>query len=151
MLSAHSAPSSSSAIARYCAASSAVRTPPAGLKPTVLATPMSRITSSIMRAYSGVAFTGTLPVEVLMKSAPALIQISDAFLISASSLSSPVSMITFSVMSPHASLHCLTSSKPTSSLPAIRARYGNTTSTSSAPYATAAFVSATAISMSSLP
>ncbi|CRZ50307.1 Uncharacterised protein [Vibrio cholerae] len=62
-------------MARYCCASSAVRTPPAGLKPTVLATPISRITSSIMRAYSGVAFTGTLPVEVLMKSAPASIQI----------------------------------------------------------------------------
>ncbi len=40
-------------------ASSAVRTPPAGLKPTVFDTPISRITSSMMRALSGVALTGT--------------------------------------------------------------------------------------------
>ncbi len=65
-------------------ASSALRTPPAGLKPTVFSTPISRITSIMMRALSGVAFTGTLPVEVLMKSAPALIEISDALRISAS-------------------------------------------------------------------
>ncbi len=50
----------------------------------------------MMRALSGVAFTATLPVEVLMKSAPALMEISDALRISASSFSSPVSMITFS-------------------------------------------------------
>ncbi|MNT36008.1 hypothetical protein D3C72_1720640 [compost metagenome] len=96
---------------------------------------MSRITSIMMRALSGVALTGTLPVEVLMKSAPALIEISDALRISASSFSSPVSMITFSstLAAAHASLQAFTRSKPTCSLPAISARYGKTTSTSSAP------------------
>lgn len=73
-------------------------------------TPISRITSIMMRALSGVAFTGTLPVEVLMKSAPALMEISDALRISASSFSSPVSMITFSstFAAAQASLHAFT-------------------------------------------
>ena len=49
----------------------------------------------INSALSSVAFTGTLPV-VLIKSAPALIEISDALRISAGSFSSPVSIIAFS-------------------------------------------------------
>ena len=69
-----------------------------------------------------------------MKFAPASIEISEARLIKPSSLSlHRVSMITFSSTSPHAALHCLTSSKPVFSSPAINVRYGKTTSTSSAP------------------
>lgn len=49
-----------------------------------------------MRADSNVAFTGTLPVEVLIKSAPARIEISLALRINSADFSSPVSIMTFS-------------------------------------------------------
>ena len=52
---------------------------------------------------------------------------------------------------PQASLQAFTNSKPTSALPAIKALYGNTTSTSSAPKLTASRVSLTADSILSLP
>ena len=54
-------------------ASFALRMPPASFTPTTwpVDSAKSRAASSITRATGGVAATGTLPVEVLMKSAPA--------------------------------------------------------------------------------
>ncbi|MNV82699.1 hypothetical protein D3C71_1764500 [compost metagenome] len=69
--------------------------PPAGLKPTFALD--SRMARNMMSAASSVALTETLPVEVLMKSAPAAIASSDERLTSAMSRISPVSRMTLSV------------------------------------------------------
>ena len=53
----------------------AVRMPPAGLNPTAIPVccAYSRMARTITRLTGSVAFVGSLPVEVLMKSAPAII------------------------------------------------------------------------------
>ncbi|GAA3125921.1 hypothetical protein GCM10020001_053700 [Nonomuraea salmonea] len=57
-----------------------VRMPPAGFTPTwrPVASRKSRTASSMMSVTGGVAAGDTLPVEVLMKSAPASIASQDA-------------------------------------------------------------------------
>ena len=52
----------------------AVRIPPAGLNPTAIPVccAYSRIARTMTRLTGSVAFVGSLPVEVLMKSAPAI-------------------------------------------------------------------------------
>jgi len=59
----------------------AVRTPPAGLKPTAMpvSSAYSRIARVMTRPTGNVALTDSLPVEVLMKSAPAIIATRLAF------------------------------------------------------------------------
>ena len=74
----------------------AVRTPPAGLNQLLCQHPYRGSLEALIPALSSVALTGTLPVDVLIKSAPALIEISDALRMSAASFNSPVSIITFS-------------------------------------------------------
>ena len=79
-------------------ASLVVRMPPAGFTPTC--TPVcarkSRTASSISRVFAGVALTATLPVEVLMKSAPASMPSQEARRMLSYVESSPVSKMTFS-------------------------------------------------------
>jgi len=58
----------------------------------------------VLFPYRYIRHQGTLPVDVLMMSAPALIEISNDFLISALVFSSPDSMITFRGVSPQAAL-----------------------------------------------
>ena len=74
------APSSSFIRIWYSSTDLAVDTPPAGLKPIV--TPVrsrySRIMRTITSETSSVALTPSLPVDVLMKSAPAIMQTIDA-------------------------------------------------------------------------
>ena len=64
----------------------------------------SRITSSMQSVTGSVAAGLTLPVDVLMKSAPAAIASSDARRTLSYVPSSPVSRITFRCAAPHASL-----------------------------------------------
>ncbi|MOA20463.1 hypothetical protein D3C78_1409090 [compost metagenome] len=73
-------------------ASSTVPMPPAGLKPTFCL--LSRIACNMMSAASSVALTATLPVEVLMKSAPSAMASSEARRMRTLSFSSPVSRMT---------------------------------------------------------
>ena len=78
--SSQSSPTVSLTITRYLIASLVVRMPPAGLTPTCrpVAARKSRTASSITRVTGRVAAPGTLPVEVLMKSAPASIASQEA-------------------------------------------------------------------------
>ena len=68
-------PSVSYRTTRYWMASLAVRIPPAGFMPTArpVAFSKSRIASNMTRVTGSVAAGVTLPVDVLMKSAPAAI------------------------------------------------------------------------------
>jgi hypothetical protein len=77
-------------------ASLAVRMPPAALTPTwrPWASRKSRTASSMTRVTGSVAAGLTLPVEVLMKSAPASMASHDARRTLSSVTSSPVSRIT---------------------------------------------------------
>ena len=70
--------------------------PPAGFTPTWMpvCARKSRTASSISRVLAGVALTATLPVEVLMKSAPAIMPIQQARRMLSYVDSSPVSKIT---------------------------------------------------------
>jgi len=75
-------------------------TPPAALKPTMRPElpelfAWFATARSINSADSGVALTGTLPVDVLTKSQPPAMDASHAAVMSAGSFSSPLSMITF--------------------------------------------------------
>ncbi len=71
--------------------------PPAGLTPTWRppAARKSRTASSITSVFAGVALTATLPVEVLMKSAPASIASQEARRTLSYVASSPFSKMTF--------------------------------------------------------
>src|ERR1039458_78356 len=86
-------------------ASLAVRTPPATLTPTrrPVASAKSRTAASITSATGGVAAGDTLPVEVLMKSAPDSMASHDARATLSSVDSSPVSRITLRWAGPDAS------------------------------------------------
>ena len=90
----------------------AVRMPPAGLKPTTrpVSSYTSRMTSSMTSETGAVAADDSLPVEVLMKSAPAATASSDARRTLSYVPSSPVSRITLRCAGPHASLTCTISS-----------------------------------------
>jgi hypothetical protein len=65
---------------RYCQDCLAVRMPPASLRPTgrPVCSAKSRMASAMHSAVGGVAFTPILPVDVLMKSAPAAMASIDA-------------------------------------------------------------------------
>ena len=78
--SSQSSPTVSLTSTRYLIASLVVRMPPAGLTPTwrPVCARKSRTASSITSVTGSVAATGTLPVEVLMKSAPASIASQEA-------------------------------------------------------------------------
>ena len=97
---------------RYWIASLAVRMPPAGFIPTARPVPRSksRIASNITRLTGRVAAGLTLPVEVLMKSAPAAIARIDARRTLSYVSSSPVSRMTLRCVSPQASLTATISS-----------------------------------------
>ena len=74
--------------ARYCAASSAVRTPTRWFKTNFFAnTHIVDHLEALIQRFPVAALTGTLPVDVLIKSAPALIEISDALRMKAQHLS----------------------------------------------------------------
>ena len=91
---------------RYLIASLAVLMPPATLTPTrrPQSCSKSRTAASMTSATGGVDAGPTLPVEVLMKSAPASIASHDARETLSSVTSSPVSRITFRCAPPQASL-----------------------------------------------
>src|SRR5712664_3899176 len=71
----HESPSSSFISASHSSDCFAVRMPPAGLKPTAISVSCaySRIARVMTRLTGRVAFVASLPVDVLMKSAPAII------------------------------------------------------------------------------
>lgn len=112
-------PRMSSASCRYTAAWATVRIPPDGLRPTGTAAP--RITSSMVCAASGVADTGLLPVDVLMKSAPAAMASSAAWPTVSWSGSSPVSRIALTWAGRAACFTASTISTTATLLPASRA------------------------------
>src|SRR5499427_1867055 len=125
-------------------ASLAVRTPPATLTPTrrPVASAKSRAADSITSAPGGVAAGVTLPVEVLMKSAPASMASQAARAVLSRVASSPVSRITLRCAVPHASRTARTSSYTCAYRPARNAPRSMTMSTSSAPAFTASATSA---------
>src|SRR5215475_4003261 len=125
-------------------ASFAVRMPPATLTPTrrPVASAKSRTADSITSATGGVAAGVTLPVEVLMKSAPASIASQAARRVLSRVASSPVSRITLRCVGPHASRTARTSSYTCAYRPARNAPRSMTMSTSSAPAFTASATSA---------
>ena len=93
----------------------AVADAPAALKPqpTGLGGPFGFDDTSITRAASMVAATAVLPVEVLMKSAPASIAAADTAAMISGRIRQPLSMMTLSsTRSPQAALHCATRSGP---------------------------------------
>ena len=102
----------------------------------------SRIASSITSVTSGVAPEVDLPVEVLMKSAPASIASIDAWRTWSSEPSSDVSRITLRCASPQASFTRTISSCTRASSPDRNASREMTMSISSAPAATVSSVSA---------
>src|SRR5215475_9226398 len=125
-------------------ASFAVRMPPATLTPTrrPVASAKSRTADSITSATGGAAAGVTLPVEVLMKSAPASIASQAARRVLSRVASSPVSRITLRCVGPHASRTARTSSYTCAYRPARNAPRSMTMSTSSAPAFTASATSA---------
>src|SRR5215475_6208807 len=125
-------------------ASFAVRMPPATLTPTrrPVASAKSRTADSITSATGGAAAGVTLPVEVLMKSAPASIASQAARRVLSRVASSPVSRITLRCVGLHASRTARTSSYTCAYRPARNAPRSMTMSTSSAPAFTASATSA---------
>jgi len=90
----------------------AVRMPPAGLNPTAIPVccAYSRMARVITKPTGKVAFVGSLPVEVLMKSAPAIMATTLARPTLRSVSRSPVPRITFMRLDPQACLNAATSS-----------------------------------------
>ncbi len=136
-------PSVSCTITSHLMASLETLIPPAGFIPT--ATPVSRsksrIASSITSPTGRVAAGCTLPVEVLMKSAPAAIANIEARRTASRVPNSPVSRITLRWAGPQASLTAAISSNTRSWRPARKAPRSITMSTSWAPMATTRLVS----------
>jgi hypothetical protein len=137
-------PATSLTSTRYRIASLAVRIPPATFTPTrrPVARSKSRTAASMTRATGGVEAGVTLPVEVLMKSAPAIIASQDARATLSSVASSPVSRITLRCASPHASRTAAISAYTWPYPPARNAPRSITMSISSAPALTASRTSA---------
>ncbi len=98
----------------------------------------ARMARVITTPTGSVAFTGSFPVDVLMKSAPAIIatRLARATLVSVAS--SPVARITFNRASPHASRKARTSSYSASHSPVRTWARVMTTSISRAPAASEA-------------
>ena len=96
---------------------------------------------SITNVTGMLAADGTLPVEVLIKSAPAYMAISLAFLTLSKVISSPVSNMTFNLAAPQASLIVAISSKTKLYSPSRNLPLEITISISSAPWSTANLVS----------
>src|SRR5436309_3183147 len=80
----------------------AVRIPPAGLNPTAMpvSCAYSRIARAITKPTGSVALVGSLPVEVLMKSAPAIMATKLALATFHSVSRSPAQRITFMLAGP---------------------------------------------------
>src|SRR5438445_609036 len=93
----HSSPSSSFMRMSHSSAPLALRIPPAGLNPTAwpVSSRYSRIWRVITTPTGRVAFTASLPVDVLMKSAPAIIAARLARATFVRVARSPVPRITF--------------------------------------------------------
>ena len=102
-------------------------------------------------AMAGVAAFGILPVEVLMKSAPAAMASMDARRTGSYPPSSPVSRMTLRWASPQASFEAATSSWTLERSPERKAERFRTMSISSAPSATALRMSSVRTSMSERP
>ena len=139
-----SGPSVSCSSTRYWIACFDARTPPATLTPT--ARPVwpwkSRAASIMHSAFGRVALTPILPVDVLMKSAPAAMASTDARRIASYEPSSPVSRITLRCAAPAASFDATISSNACGYRPARKAERFSTMSISSAPAATTSRISA---------
>src|SRR5215475_15005895 len=151
--SSQSSPAVSFTSTRYRMASLAARMPPAALTPTRRSAEpaKSRTASSMTRVTGSVAAGATLPVEVLMKSAPASIASQEARRTLSSVPSSPVSRITFRCASPQAPRTAAISSNTSWYRPDRKAPLSMTMSTSSAPAATADFTSASFTSSAARP
>ena len=121
----------------------ALRIPPAGLNPTAwpVSSRYSRIWRVITIPTGRVAFTASLPVDVLMKSAPAIMAARLARATFVSVARSPVPRITFRCASPHASRNAFTSRYSASQSPARACARVITTSISCAPASTDARIS----------
>ncbi len=140
-----SLPSSSFIIASQSMDCFAVRMPPAGLKPT--ASPVrsrySRMARTMVSPTGRTAFSLSLPVEVLMKSAPAIMQTSEARCTLRSVPSSPVARMVFRCASPQASRKARTSSYSARHSPRSTCARVMTMSISAAPASTEARISST--------
>src|SRR6266581_7509982 len=121
----------------------AARMPPAGLKPTAASVRVSY--SRIMRAMTtptgSTALMGSLPVDVLMKSAPAIIATMLARATLVSVASSPVPRIAFMCARPQASRNARTSAYKAGQSPVRTCARVMTMSISCAPAATEACTS----------
>src|SRR5467141_1236765 len=97
----------------------AVRMPPAGLKPTAIpvSCAYSRMARVMTRLTGSVALTVSLPVDVFMKSAPAIIATTLARATLRSVSKSPVPRITFRCAGPQAFLNAAVSSYSACHLP----------------------------------
>src|SRR5215471_10529421 len=151
--SSQSSPAVSFTSTRYRMASLAARMPPAALTPTRRSAKpaKSRTASSMTRVTGSVAAGATLPVEVLMKSAPASIASQEARRTLSSVPSSPFSRITFRCASPQAPRTAAISSNTSLYRPLRKAPLSMTMSTSSAPAATVDFTFASLTSSAARP
>ncbi len=123
----------------------AVRIPPAALKPTAIPVcwAYSRIARVITRPTGNVAFVASFPVEVLMKSAPAIMATTLARPTLRRVSKSPVARITFMCAPPQACLKAATSSYSACHRPPKTCARVMTTSISCAPASTERRISAT--------
>ncbi len=96
---------------------------------------------AITRAYPSVAFTGSLPVDVLIKSAPAIMQTALARATFVNVPSSPVARMALTCASPHASRNCCISSYSAVQSPRRTWALVMTMSISAAPSWTDAWIS----------
>ena len=119
--------------------------PPAGLKPAAIPvrSAYSRMARTITRPTGSVAFTASFPVDVLMKSAPAIMATRLARATLRRVRRSPVPRITFRCDSPQASLNVAISSYNACHLPPKTCARVITTSISCAPAATERRISPT--------
>ncbi len=140
----HASPSSSFMRNIHSRDDFAARMPPAGLKPTLkpVASRCARTIRAMTRPTGRVALVGSLPVEVLMKSAPACMDTRLALAMLVSVASSPVPRMTFMWASPQASRKARTSSYRASHSPRSTRPRVMTMSISLAPSATEAWISA---------
>src|SRR5436190_1021370 len=139
----HRSPSSSFIRISQSSACLAVRMPPAGLKPIVdpVRVSYSRIIRAITTPTGSTAFTDSLPVDVLMKSAPAIIATMLARATLVSVARSPVPRIAFMCARPQASRNARTSAYSAGQSPVRTCARVITMSISCAPAATEACTS----------
>ena len=115
----HDVPSSSFINASHSMDCFAVRIPPAGLNPTAIPVSWanSRMARVITNPTGSVALVGSFPVEVLMKSAPAIIATKLARATLRNVIRSPAPRITFMWADPQACLNAAISSYRACHLP----------------------------------